>query len=172
MVRGREVISAGRKVYMANLEMQNAFWGVKLPPALRRIFVVKGVRRGARRCVCLLCHLPNRGMGNHGRCGEEGEGKLLGTHSRYSPTGVHNGGVAVHGAAREETRAVCGFIVGDKSEPQPVEKIKFIGNYVDAKTGRKSNTVGGIVGSLRVSVRGVGRKKVPSKSLSRMLGQL
>ena len=77
-------------------------------------------------------------------------------------------------AIRECTRLLkrARFIVGAKSEVTPTESISFIGKHLDTKAGTISNAVGALVGAFRSWVSGVGRGRLPSSAMERLLGKL
>ena len=58
------------------------------------------------------------------------------------------------------------FIVGAKSETTPTE------THLDTRAGTISNAVGAVVGAFRAWVRGVGRGRLPSMAMGRLLGKL
>ena len=64
------------------------------------------------------------------------------------------------------------FIVGAKSETTPTESISFIGKRLDTRAGTISNAVGTLVGAFRGWVRGVGRGRLPSFAIERLLWKL
>ena len=73
-------------------------------------------------------------------------------------------------AVRECQRLLqrAGFIVGAKSETVPTESIGFIGKQLDTREGTISNAVG----AFRAWVRGLGRGRLPSTAMERLLGKL
>ena len=77
-------------------------------------------------------------------------------------------------AVRDCKRALrrAGFIVGAKSETTPTESISFIGKHIDTRAGTIGNAVGAMVGAFRAWVRGVGRGRLPSAAMERLLGKL
>ena len=62
--------------------------------------------------------------------------------------------------------------MGVKSEVTPTESISFIGKNLDTRAGTISNAVGALVGTFRSWVRGVGRRRLPSSAMERLLGEL
>ena len=66
----------------------------------------------------------------------------------------------------------AGFIVGEKSETAPTERISFIGKSLDTRAGTIGNAVGALVGAFCAWVRGVGRGKLPKAAMERLLGKL
>ena len=80
----------------------------------------------------------------------------------------------LRGAVRDCIRRLrrAGFIVGAKSEPNPTERLSFIGKQIDTKAGTISNAVGALVGAFRAWIRGVGGGRLPSKVMERLLGKL
>ena len=80
----------------------------------------------------------------------------------------------LRGAVRDCIRRLrrAGFIVGAKSEPDPTERLGFIGKQIDTKAGTISNAVGALVGAFRAWIRGMGGGRLPSKVMERLLGKL
>ena len=80
----------------------------------------------------------------------------------------------LRGAVRDCIRRLrrAGFIVGAKSEPDPTERLSFIGKLIDTKAGTISNAVGALVGAFRAWIRGMGGGRLPSKVLERLLGKM
>ena len=67
---------------------------------------------------------------------------------------------------------LAGFIVGEKSETSPTECIGFIGKQIDTRAGTIGNATGALVGAFRSWVRGVGRGRLPTSAMERLLGKL
>ena len=62
--------------------------------------------------------------------------------------------------------------MGAKSEMTPTESIGFIGKSIDTRAGTISNAVGALVGAFRAWARGVGRGRLPTSAMERLLGKL
>ena len=54
----------------------------------------------------------------------------------------------------------------------PTESISFIGKLIDTRAGTISNAVGALVGAFRAWVRGVGRARLPTCAMERLLGKV
>ena len=62
--------------------------------------------------------------------------------------------------------------MGAKSETTPSERMSFTGKNIDTRAGTIGNAVGALVGAFRAWVRGVGRGRLPSTAMERLLGKL
>ena len=177
---GRQLGGGGRRrhrVFLAKLDLQNAYWSIKPPRAWRRAFVVES--QSGRRyryarlpcgwsyspaiCQALVTAVIRRVLGRKGIKGWVYLDNVLLSARRRLRRGV-----------RECIRRLraAGFIVGGKSEPSPKEQITFIGKRINTREGTIGNSVGALISAFRTWVRGVGRGRLPSKAMERLLGKV
>ena len=177
--RPRRVGGGRCRVFLAKLDLQNAYWSIRLPTAWRSVFVVGG--RSGRRFR--YARLPFGWAYSPVICQKLVSSVIRGALSRRGVRGwVYLDDILLscrsksrlRGAVRDCIRRLrrAGFIVGAKSEPEPTERLGFIGKQIDTKAGTISNAVGALVGAFRAWVRGVGRGRLPSKVMERLLGKL
>ena len=177
--RPRRVGGGRCRVFLAKLDLQNAYWSIRLPTAWRSVFVVGG--RSGRRFR--YARLPFGWAYSPVICQKLVSSVIRGALSRRGVRGwVYLDDILLscrsksrlRGAVRDCIRRLrrAGFIVGAKSEPEPTERLGFIGKQIDTKAGTISNAVGALVGAFRAWVRGVGRGRLPSKVMERFLGKL
>ena len=179
-VRALGVWGGGRcRVFLAKLDLQNAYWSIRLPPAWRSVFVVGG--RSGRRFR--YARLPFGWAYSPVICQKLVSSVIRGALSRRGVRGwVYLDDILLscrsksrlRGAVRDCIRRLrrAGFIVGAKSEPDPTERLGFIGKQIDTKAGTISNAVGALVGAFRAWIRGLGGGRLPSKVMERLLGKL
>ena len=177
--RPRRVGGGRCRVFLAKLDLQNAYWSIRLPTAWRSVFVVGG--RSGRRFR--YARLPFGWAYSPVICQKLVSSVIRGALSRRGVRGwVYLDDILLscrsksrlRGAVRDCIRRLrrAGFIVGAKSEPEPTERLGFIGKQIDTKAGTISNAVGALVGAFRAWVRGVGRGRLPSKVMERLLGKM
>ena len=167
------------RVFLAKLDLQNAYWSIHLPVAWRRAFVVQGGSGRKFRysrlpfgwsyspaiCQRLVQAIIRRVLSRHGVRGWVYLDDIVSSCQRRG---------RLRRAVRDCKARLrkAGFIVGSKSETTPTECLGFIGNTLDTRVGTISNSVGALVGAFRAWVRGVGRGKLLTIALRRLLGKL
>ena len=169
----------GGRVFLAKLDLKNAYWSIRLPPLWRRIFVVEGGSGRKFRydrlpfgwsyspavCQRLVLAGVRRVLSRRGVRGWVYLDDILLSAKRKGRLCK-----AVRDYAALLQRA--GFIVGAKSEVSPTESIGFIGKQIDTRASIIGNAVGALVGAFRSWVRGVGRGRLPRCAMERLLGKL
>ena len=152
-MRALGVWGGGRcRVFLAKLDLQNAYWSIRVPPAWRSVFVVGG--RSGRRFR--YARLPFGWAYSPVICQKLVSSVIRGALSRRGVRGwVYLDDILLscrsksrlRGAVRDCIRRLrrAGFIVGPKSEPDPTERLGFIGKQIDTKAGTISNAVGALV---------------------------
>ena len=169
----------GGRVFLAKLDLQNAYWSIRLPPLWRKVFVVEGGSgrrfRYARLpfgwsyspaiCQRLVMAVVRRVLSRRGIQGWVYLDDILLSARRKA---------RLRRAVRDCIALLrrAGFIVGEKSETFPTECISFIGKQIDTKAGTVGNVTGALVGAFRSWVRGVGRGRLPTCAMERLLGKL
>ena len=167
------------RVFLAKLDLQNAYWSIHLPVAWRRVFVVQG---GSGRKF-RYSRLPFGWSYSPAICQRLVQAIIRRVLSRHGVRGwVYLDDILIscqrRGRLRRASRDCkvrlrkAGFIVGSKSDTTPTECLGFIGKTLDTRVCTISNSVGALVGAFRAWVRGVGRGKLPTVALRRLLGKL
>ena len=175
----RGEVGGGKAPWLAKLDIQNAFWSIKLPRLWRRIFVLRSADGRAYRYTRLpfgwrysplVCQTLVRSIV---------AGALRGTSAR---AWVYIDDILFCAGSKRELRSAvrrvtgrlrrAGFIISIKSEPKPVRAISFIGKHIDSKQRTIQNAKGGVQSALRAWVRAVGRGTVEPRRLRKLLGQL
>ena len=168
--RPRRVGGARCRVFLAKLDLQNAYWSIRLPTAWRSVFVVGG--RSGRRFR--YARLPFGWAYSPVICQKLVSSVIRGALSRRGVRGwVYLNDILLscrsrsrlRGAVRDCIRRLrrAGFFVGAKSEPEPTERLGFFGKQIHNKAGTISNAVGALVGAFRAWFRGLAGGACPQR---------
>ena len=165
----------GGDAWMANLDLQNAFWSVGLAQgfgSVNRRQAVIPLHAPALWMALLPHHLPVPRPWHRDCRPARRAGPVVGVYRRHS---CHRSQF-IRGAARSATqyRRVqrAGFIISHKSETTPTMEPSFIGKHINRDAGYFQNAPGGLRSALRVWVRAMGRATIEARRLRKLLGQL
>ena len=167
------------RVFLAKLDLQNAYWSIRLPPLWRKVFVVEGASGRRFR----YARLPFGWSYSPAICQRLVMAVVRQVVSRRGIRGwVYLDDILLSARRKARLRRAvsdciallrrAGFIVGEKSETSPTECISFIGKQIDMKAGTVGNATCALVGAFRSWVRGVGRGRLPTCAMERLLGKL
>ena len=172
--------NGGGRVFLAKLNLQNAYWSIISPPhsaggsswskvgSGRRFRYARlpfGWSYSPAICQRLVLAVVQWVLSRRGTRGWVYQDDTLLSAKRKG---------RLRKAVRDCATLLCrtALIVGEKSETSPTESIGFIGKQIDTRVGSIGNATGALVGALLSSVRGVGRRRLPTCAMERLLGKL
>ena len=154
---------AGKRLWMAKLDLTNAYWSIRLPGAWRRVFVVRVHGRGWR-----YTRLPFGWKYSPAVC-QHLVRALVRSAVQGLPvlTDVYLDDILVsasspHLVSRALRKIInklrsVGFIISPKSETTPSQRLTFIGKHIDSRQASIANSPEAIAAALRIWLRGLGR---------------
>ena len=178
LLAGRLARPGGRRLWMAKLDLTNAYWSIRLPGAWRRVFVVRVHGKGWRytrlpfgwKYSPEVCHRLVRTLVRSAVQGLPAVTDVYLDDILVSASSASLVSRALRNIVHKLRSA--GFIISPKSETTPSQRLSFIGKRIDSRQGSIANSPEAVAAALRIWLRGLGRGGISPHELSRLLGRL
>ena len=177
MARRRGRKRGTRRVYLAKIDLTNAYWSIKLPRRWRRLFVVRVNGRAYR-----ITRLPFGWKFSPSICQQLVDrlvrSALRGRSMSWTYLDDILGADAPKKRLKQSMRAMvwklerAGFIISPKSVLKPQRELDFVGKQLRPKTSEMANKPGTLAAALRAWLKVVARGRARTKAVLSMLGKV